>query len=148
MRDSRSADLCRKYGINGATYYNWKAKILVSHQNYNGIMSVFIKYFSEEYNEDGRLQRHRIEFVSATYILDKVIHDGSHILDVGTGTVVCSRHCVNKGCSVVAIDAVPRYIKVLYNKIKLHPALDIQTYVADVKNLSIPLAASFDVNPN
>ena len=24
--DARVADLCRKYGMNDATYYNWKAK--------------------------------------------------------------------------------------------------------------------------
>ena len=88
-------------------------------------MSDFVKFYFEEYNEDGRLQRHRIEFVSTPYILEKVIHDGSHILDVGEGTVVCSRYCANKVYSVVAIDAVPRYIEVLCNKIKLQPALDI-----------------------
>ena len=95
-------------------------------------MKDFVKYYSE-YDEDTRLQRHRTEFISTTYILDKFIHSGQRILDVGAGTGPYSLYYAEKGCSVVAIDAVPKYIYTLRSKLQLKPDLDIQTHVADIR---------------
>lgn len=107
-------------------------------------MQDFVHFYTN-YDEDGRLQRHRTEFVSTTYILDKFIHKGFHILDVGAGTGAYSLYYAAKGCSVVAIDAVPKYIGIIRSKLQSQPNLDIQTYVADIRNLSLPSTANFDV---
>ena len=107
-------------------------------------MKDFVQFYTE-YDEDGRLQRHRTEFATTTYILDKYIREGFHILDVGAGTGAYSLYYAEKGCSVVAIDAVPKYIEILRSKLQSQPSLDIQAHVADVRDLSLPLTASFDV---
>ncbi len=46
---------------------------------------------------------------------------------------------------MVAIDAVESYIEILRGKLQLQPDLDIQTHVADIRNLSISLNRDFDV---
>ena len=107
-------------------------------------MKDFIQYYTE-YDEDGRLQRHKTEFVSTTYILDKFILKGFHILDVGAGTGAYSLYYAEKGCSVVAIDAVPRYIEILRSKLQSQPNLDIEAYVADIRDFALPLTKDFDV---
>jgi len=63
-------------------------------------MKDFVRFYTE-YDEDGRLQRHGTEFASTTYILDKHIRKGLHILDVGSGTGAYSLYYAEKGCSVV-----------------------------------------------
>jgi 2-polyprenyl-3-methyl-5-hydroxy-6-metoxy-1,4-benzoquinol methylase len=107
-------------------------------------MKDFIEYYTE-YDEDRRLQRHRTEFASTTYILDKFIHKGSQILDVGAGTGAYSFYYAEKGCSVVAIDAVPKYIDILHSKLQSQPNLDIKAYVADIRDFPLPLTTNFDV---
>ncbi len=106
-------------------------------------MRDFVQYYTG-YDEDGRLQRHRTEFVSTTYILDKFISEGFHILDVGAGTGAYSFYYAEKGCSVVAIDAVPKYIDILLSKLQQQPNLDITAHVADIRDFSLPLTTDFD----
>lgn len=48
-------------------------------------MTDFIRFY-ENYDEEGRLRRHRTEFAATTYILDKLIASGDRVLDVGAGT--------------------------------------------------------------
>lgn len=91
------------------------------------------------------MQRHRTEFASTTYVLDKFVHPGSHILDVGAGTGAYSFYYAKKGCSIVAIDAVPKYIEILRSRLQSQPDLDIQTCLADIRDFSFPLATTFDV---
>ncbi|UCB42881.1 MAG: class I SAM-dependent methyltransferase [Dehalococcoidales bacterium] len=107
-------------------------------------MKDFVQYYTE-YDEDGRLQRHRTEFASTTYVLDKFIHPGCHILDVGAGTGPYSLYYAEKGCPVVAIDAVPKYIEILRSRLKSQPHLHIEAFVADVRDLSFPVTTNFDV---
>ena len=107
-------------------------------------MRDFVQYYTE-YDEDGRLQRHRTEFVSTTYVLDKFIREDFHILDVGAGTGAYSFYYAEKGCSVVAIDAVPKYIEILRTKLQSQPELDIKAQVADIRDFSLPLTTDFDV---
>lgn len=107
-------------------------------------MKDFVQFYTE-YDEDGRLQRHRTEFVSTTYVLDRFIHAGFHILDVGAGTGAYSFYYAEKGCYVVAIDAVPKYIEILRSRLQSQPHLNIEAYVADIRDLSLPLTTDFDV---
>jgi 2-polyprenyl-3-methyl-5-hydroxy-6-metoxy-1,4-benzoquinol methylase len=108
-------------------------------------MRDFVEFYSKEYDEDSRFQRHATEFVSTTYILDKLIAMSSHILDIGAGTGAYSLYYAKKDCSVVAIDAVPKYIETLKRKIQLQGSLDIKAYVADISNPSVPLGTNYDV---
>jgi len=105
-------------------------------------MKDFVQYYTE-YDEDGRLRRHKTEFVSTTYILDKFIRKGFHILDVGAGTGAYPFYYAENGCSVVAIDAVPKYIEIIHYKLQSQPALDIKAYVVDARDF--PLTTNFDV---
>jgi len=107
-------------------------------------MKDFVQYYTE-YDEDGRLQRHRTEFASTTYVLDRYVNAGCHILDVGAGTGPYSFYFAEKGCSVVALDAVPKYIEILRSRLKSQPHLQIEAYVADVRDLSFPVTTNFDV---
>jgi SAM-dependent methyltransferase len=108
-------------------------------------MKDFLKFYSEDYDEDTRLLRHGTEFVSTTYILDKLIDKGSRILDVGAGTGAYSVFYARKGCSVVAIDAVPKNIDKLRGKIRIQPDLDIKAYVSDIRSPSISLGIDYDI---
>jgi SAM-dependent methyltransferase len=108
-------------------------------------MHDFIKFYSEEYDEDTRFLRHGTEFVSTTYILDKLITKGSRILDVGAGTGAYTVYYARKGCSVVAIDAVSKNIDILREKIRKQPDLDIKAYVSDIRSPSIPLGTDYDL---
>lgn len=107
-------------------------------------MKDFVQYYTE-YDEDGRLQRHRTEFAATTYVLDKLIHTGFHILDVGAGTGAYSFYYAEKGCSVVAIDAVPKYIEIMRSRLQSQPDLNIEAFVADIRDLSLPSTTNFDV---
>ena len=106
-------------------------------------MSDFVQYYTE-YDEEGRLQRHRTEFASTTYVLDKYIQTGFRILDIGAGTGPYSFYYAEKGCSVLAIDPVPKYIEMLHSKLQSQPDLDIKAYVADIRDPSLPLTTDFD----
>ncbi len=108
-------------------------------------MRDFVEFYSNEYDEETRLQRHGTEFATTTYILDRLIAAGSRILDVGAGTGAYSLRYARKGCSVVAIDAVPRYIEVLQAKILSQPDLDMQAYVVDIRHPSVPLGGDYNV---
>jgi SAM-dependent methyltransferase len=108
-------------------------------------MRDFVEFYSEVYDEETRLQRHVTEFVTTTYVLDPLITSGSRILDVGAGTGVYSVYYARKGCPVVAIDAVPRYIESLQAKIQSQPGLDIRAFVADIRNRHISLGSDYDV---
>ena len=107
-------------------------------------MKDFVQFYTE-YDEDERLQRHRTEFASTTYVLDKHIYAGFHILDMGAGTGPYSFYYAEKGCSVIAIDAVPKSIEILRSKLQSQPNLNIEAFVADVRDLSLPLTTDFDV---
>ena len=61
-------------------------------------MKDFVQFYTE-YDEDGRLQRHRTEFASTTYVLNNYIRAGFHVLDVGAGTGAYSFYYTRKGCS-------------------------------------------------
>ncbi len=83
--------------------------------------------------------------MSTTYVLDKFIHSGSHILDVGAGTGVYSLYYAEKGCSVIPVEVIPKYIEILRSKLQLKPELDIQPHLDDIRDLTFPSTADFDV---
>lgn len=104
-----------------------------------------IEFYTNIYDEDLRLFRHRTEFITTTYVLDKYVEIGSRILDVGAGTGLYSLYYANKGCSVNAIDLVPKNIEKMNSKIKTSQNLSVVGAVGDVRDLSRFSKNSFDV---
>jgi ubiquinone/menaquinone biosynthesis C-methylase UbiE len=104
-----------------------------------------IDFYTGSYDEDTRLERHRTEFITTTYILNKYIKTGSRILDLGAGTGIYSIYYANRGCQVTAIDIVPRHIEILNEKLKYFPVPDITAQVGDAEDLSRFEENKFDV---
>lgn len=95
-----------------------------------------ITYYTSIYNENDRLKRHRTEFITTTYILDKVIRPGVKILDLGAATGVYSFYYAGRGHPVTAIDLVPHHIREFQSKLKVQPQLQLTAEVGDARDLS------------
>ena len=108
-------------------------------------MNKIVEFYTNNYDEDTRLVRHRTEFITTTYILNKFIEAGSLILDLGAGTEIYSIYHANRGCPVTAIDIVPKHIEILNSRLKAFQNLDISAQVGDAKDLSRFREGSFDV---
>ena len=108
-------------------------------------MNEIVEFYTNQYDEDTRLIRHRTEFITTTYILNKFIDTGSRILDLGAGTGIYSIYYANRGCSVTAIDIVPKHIEILNSRLKIHQNLDVSAEVGDANDLSRFRGDSFDV---
>ena len=106
-------------------------------------MTDFIRFYTD-YDEEGRLKRHRTEFVVTTYVLDKLIPAGVRILEVGAATGAYSIHFATRGCAVVAIDAMASHIDTLRTRIESLPHLEIQASTGDARDLSAFAAQNFD----
>jgi ubiquinone/menaquinone biosynthesis C-methylase UbiE len=104
-----------------------------------------IEFYTHNYDEDTRLARHRTEFITTTYILNKYIKAGWRILDLGAGTGIYTIYYANRGCPVTAIDIVPRHIEILNTKLKAFPNLDVTAQAGDAQDLSRFRDGSFDV---
>ena len=111
----------------------------------NLYMNKIVEFYTNNYDEDTRLVRHRTEFITTTYILNKLIEVGSRILDLGAGTGIYSIYYANRGCSVIAIDIVPKHIEILNSKLRTFQNLDISAEVGDAEDLSRFREDSFDV---
>jgi ubiquinone/menaquinone biosynthesis C-methylase UbiE len=109
-------------------------------------MDEIINYYNG-YDEEIRLERdnlHRIEYITSTYFLDKVIKPGSRILDVAAGTGKYAFYFANKGFSVTARDVVPRFVECMKEKQK-GSSVDMDILLGDARDLSMFEANSFDV---
>ena len=106
-------------------------------------MTDFIQFYTH-YDEEGRLKRHRTEFVATTYVLDQLILAGARVLEVGAATGAYSIHFATRGCSVVALDAMARHIDTLRAKLQSLPHLEVQALVEDARDLSAFAAHDFD----
>jgi ubiquinone/menaquinone biosynthesis C-methylase UbiE len=104
-----------------------------------------IEFYTVNYDEDNRLVRHRIEFIATTYILNKYINEGSLVLDLGAGTGIYSIYYADRGCTVTAVDIVPRHVDTLKKKLKAFPSLAVTALVGDAEDLSRFKDNSFDV---
>jgi ubiquinone/menaquinone biosynthesis C-methylase UbiE len=103
-----------------------------------------IDFYTNIYEEDSRLVKHKTEFITTTYLLNKFLKLKSRILDVGAGTGIYSIYYAQKGCQVTAIDLVPQNINTLKSKIKKLPNISVEAEVGDARNLSHYNDASFD----
>ena len=104
-----------------------------------------IGFYTDKYDEDSRLDRHRTEFITTTYILNKVIGTESQVLDIGAGTGIYSIYYAGRGCSVTALDLVPKHVEILNSKLGALQNLRVSAEVGDARDLSRFQEDSFDV---
>lgn len=109
-------------------------------------MNEIINYYNG-YDEEIRLEKdklHKIEYITSTHFLDKVIKPGSKILDVAAGTGKYAFYYANKGFSVTARDVVPRFVECMKEKQK-GSSIDMNILLGDARDLSVFEPNSFDV---
>jgi len=100
------------------------------------------------YDEDIRLEKdkaHKIEFITSTNFLNKVIKKNSCILDVGAATGKYSFYYAGKGNMVTAVDLSPKNIEVLKRKWELcNFKNNLNFSLGDARDLSDYESNSFD----
>jgi len=69
------------------------------------------QYYNSDYDEWGRLERHRIEFEITKRTLDKFIPAGSSVLDVGGGPGRYSIYLAQKGHEVTLLDLCEKLVE-------------------------------------
>lgn len=91
-------------------------------------MSNVEEYYNYQYDEWGRLERHRIEYEITKKVLDEYIQENSEVLDVGAGPGRYSIYLAQKGHKVTLVDLS----KTLVEQAKENAAkagVDIQKFI-------------------
>lgn len=74
-------------------------------------MSKIEEYYNYQYDEWGRLERHRVEFEITKRILDKYLPAKSRVLDVGGGPGRYSIYLAQKGHQVTLLDISEKLVE-------------------------------------
>lgn len=106
-------------------------------------MDTVVEYYTG-YDEEGRLARHRTEFVATTYLLSKWMVPGSSILDVGAGTGIYSLYLASRGHDLTAVDIVPKHVSAIRSKVPSGKDLKVSAFLGDARDLSRFRDAEFD----
>lgn len=108
-------------------------------------MKDYIKYFYENYNEDGRLtsKSHMPEYLTTMRYIEKYLTPNSKIIEIGAGTGRYSISLADMGYSVDAVELVPHNIKILKSKIK--PTHSIRVYEGNACNLNFIDSNAYDI---
>ncbi|GLB24095.1 methyltransferase [Lacrimispora xylanolytica] len=101
-----------------------------------------VEYY-KNYDEDGRLKRHRFEYLTTVEYFNKVLKTGSKILDACAGTGIYSFYLAEQGHKVTSCDLVPHNVERMNKHEKSTLLQGIQ--VANVLDLSTFGDESFDV---
>ncbi len=117
-------------------------------------MNKITEYY-DQYDEETRLVRHSTEFIVTTYFLDDLIYNSDKILDVAAGTGAYALYYSEKGCTVEALDIVPKHIEILTSKIKkdmelfatVGNALDLHEYEDDFFDVVLNMGPIYHVDP-
>lgn len=101
-----------------------------------------VEYY-KNYDEEGRLKRHKFEYLTTVEYLNKVLKPGSKILDACAGTGIYSFDLAEKGHEVTSCDLVPHNVELMKKHEKTELLDHIQ--VANVLDLSAFEDECFDV---
>lgn len=105
-----------------------------------------IKYY-ENYREEERITTNnarKIEFLTTTCKLDKLLNGSLSILDCAAGTGTYAFYFANKGHMLTATDITPRHIKIIEERLKTKTyAMDVR--VLNATNMSCFRDETFDV---
>lgn len=110
-------------------------------------MNRIIEYYSQS-NEEERLSSNnarKIEFITTTNKIEKLMDKNLRILDVGAGTGIYSIYFAQKGHDVVATDFVPKHVDIIREKVLEQNIHNIETEVVDARDLSQFDDNTFDV---
>jgi ubiquinone/menaquinone biosynthesis C-methylase UbiE len=92
--------------------------------------------FYEAYDEEGRLDRHPVEFLVTTYLLDAVIVPGASILDVAGGTGKYAAYYALKSHPVTILDLSPKHVEQARAKLSQMGLDHVETLIGDARDLS------------
>src|SRR6056297_22779 len=98
-----------------------------------------IDYYNN-YDEEGRLTQdkaQKLEYITTTYVLDKIIPKESKLLELGAGTGRYSFYYAKQGHQVTATDVVPKHIEEMENKFNNNQ---------EIKNMEIELMDAADLS--
>jgi len=101
-----------------------------------------VEYYNN-YDEDGRLKRHKLEYLTTVEYFNRLFKPGSKILDACAGTGVYSFYLAEQGHSVISGDLVPNNVDLMKQHERADLLQDIQ--VMNVLDLSALAEESFDV---
>lgn len=108
------------------------------------VSQLLTEYYGS-YNEDGRLRsRHgMVEFLTTMRYIEKYLHPGMEILEVGAGTGRYSHALAQMGYRVEAVELVQHNIDVFQSNTK--PGENITVRQGDARDLSCFPAETFDM---
>lgn len=104
----------------------------------------FIEFY-EQYDEEGRLERHPSEFFVTTCLLDSLVPPAATILDVAGGTGRYAIYYAQRGHTVTLRDAVPKHIDLASVEISRRGLKHVHASVGDARDLECFPNASYDV---
>lgn len=104
----------------------------------------FISAYYDAYDEEGRLgsRRGSVEYQTTMRYIQKYIHPGAKVLEIGAGTGRYSLALAQAGCCVDAVEPVASNLAKLRQK--LDPHLDLRAIQADARDLSVFDANTYD----
>jgi SAM-dependent methyltransferase len=104
-----------------------------------------VSNYYEMIDEDSRFSRNsrKIEFLTTTHILNKIMTQRAKILDVGAGAGVYSFHYAERHHEVVAIDITPKHVEIIKEKC-IQNQLNLEAYVENATDLSRFESGAFD----
>jgi len=105
----------------------------------------YLNEYYNNYDEDGRLiSRHgQVEYLTTLRYIQKYLHLGMKILEVGAGTGRYSVALAKLGCPVEAVELIPHNIDVFKQKITAEDCITVRQ--GNAKDLSCFADASFDI---
>lgn len=108
-------------------------------------MKDYIKYFYENYNEDGRLtsKSHMPEYLTTMKYIEKYLKPDSKILEIGAGTGRYSIALADMGYSIDAVELVSHNVNILKSKIKSNH--NIRVYEGNACDLSFIDSDTYDI---
>lgn len=105
----------------------------------------YLKEYYENYDEEGRLlTRHgHIEFVTTMRYIDKYLHPGDLVLEIGAGTGRYSHTLAKRGYVVDAVDLIEHNIEIFKSKITDDEKISVRR--GDAVDLSFIEDETYDV---
>ncbi|ERJ11754.1 class I SAM-dependent methyltransferase [Haloplasma contractile] len=103
-----------------------------------------INYY-RNYEEETRLFRdhaHKVEFLTTTHYIDKLIKTNDKIIEVGAGTGAYSFYYADKGMDVTAVELVDRNVEIMKQNQSQHNPIEV--IQGDARNLSMIKESQFD----
>ena len=107
-------------------------------------MSYLIDHYSNN-DEDARLEsRHGVvEFLTTMRYVERYLHPGAHVLEIGAGTGRYSRAIADMGYKVEAVELVPHNIEAFKSLLK--PGQDINVTQGNALDLDMFADNAFDI---